>query len=83
MLATVLNMYDAVHDAVARQRYQGSSKSLSPIPYSQFPEPLGADTVRLLVVPLAPQADELVSSITELSRAFQAALPNGLALSFL
>ena len=47
--------------------------------YSEFPESLGADTVRLVVVPLAPQATELVSNLENLSEAFKAALPAGTA----
>lgn len=66
-------------DACVRQRYKGAGRELAPVPYSQFPEPLGASTVRLLVVPLAPQAPEIVNSIQELSQTFQATLPAGIA----
>lgn len=63
-----------------RQRYRRHDGLLIPIQYRDFPDALGADTVRLVVIPLAAQATELVSDLEDLCEAFKAALPAGTAI---
>lgn len=50
-----------------------------PKPYANFQVPLGSDTVRLIVIPLAKASVQLVGAVSALSQDFQRALSPGLS----
>lgn len=61
----------------ARDKYTYASGKLEPVLYSNFPDPLGPDTVRLAVVPLVKASPQLVDAICALSQDIQEAMPAG------